>query len=130
MTRGKIPFAPNFTFDEFDCNDGTKVPLNLYPNLIKVARNMQVLRDYVGKPIRVNSGYRTEDYNKKIGGVKNSFHKKALACDFSIEGYTPQQVKIVVEKLIKEGKMTEGGLGTYGTFTHYDAQGVNRRWNG
>ena len=127
---GAFTQAPNFTFEEFNCKDGNKVPVQYYDNLFKVTKNMQVLRDYLGKKVNVHSGYRSPTYNAKIGGVKNSFHKVALACDFSVDGVTPIQMRAIIEKLIAEGRMDKGGLGTYGTFTHYDAQGVNRRWYG
>jgi len=40
-------------------------------------------RELYGKPMRVNSGYRTKKYNAKIGGVKNSSHMLGLAADIS-----------------------------------------------
>lgn len=34
-------------------------------------------------PFKINSGYRTQERNKKVGGVKSSSHTKGLACDIS-----------------------------------------------
>jgi hypothetical protein len=47
-----------------------------------------------------------------------------------VKGMTPKQVLLVIERLIKEGKMMQGGIGVYNTFTHYDIRGTKARWNG
>ena len=41
------------------------------------------LREAYGKPIRVNSGYRSEALNKAVGGSKTSQHMTGLAADIS-----------------------------------------------
>ena len=46
---------------------------------------LQPLRDYVGRPIIVNSGYRTKEVNRLVGGVKNSQHLTGEAADLRIE---------------------------------------------
>ena len=46
---------------------------------------LQPLRDYVGRPIIVNSGYRTKVVNRLVGGVKNSQHLTGEAADLRIE---------------------------------------------
>lgn len=43
------------------------------------------LRRYVGKPIRVNSGFRSFAVNKRIGGSKTSQHMKGEAMDLDID---------------------------------------------
>ncbi|KQT17420.1 hypothetical protein ASG31_08395 [Chryseobacterium sp. Leaf404] len=125
-----MQLTQNFSLEEFACKDGTPVPASLYPNIKKLAQNLQVLRDHVGKPVVLNSGYRTPSYNKKIGGAKDSQHPKANAGDIKIAGMTPKQVHSTILQLIKEGKMHNGGLGLYSTFVHYDVRPVPARWNG
>jgi zinc D-Ala-D-Ala carboxypeptidase len=39
------------------------------------------LRDWFRKPIHINSGYRSPDHNKAIGGVPTSSHIKGEAAD-------------------------------------------------
>lgn len=39
------------------------------------------LRTLVNEPLKVNSSYRSEDYNKSIGGSKNSKHMEGIAVD-------------------------------------------------
>jgi hypothetical protein len=45
-----------------------------------------------------------------------------------VKGHTPKQVADAIEFLINQGKMREGGLKAYGTFTHYDIRGTKARW--
>ena len=44
---------------------------------------LDAVRKKFGKPIKINSGYRTVARNKKIGGVADSSHLKGLAADIS-----------------------------------------------
>lgn len=118
----------NFNREEFDCKDGTIIPEKYYKNVTKLCDNLQILRDYIGEPIHVSSGYRTSTYNKKVGGKKGSKHLVALAGDITTKNYTPNQLYRFVEVLIKKGVMIEGGLHAYPGFLHYDPRGVKARW--
>lgn len=120
----------NFSLSEFDCRDGSVVPEELMDNVRLLAKNLQVLREHVGKPVRIISGYRSPKYNRKIGGAKKSQHMQAKAADIKISGMSPAEVKATIVQLIKEGKMHSGGIGLYTTFTHYDVRGWNARWYG
>lgn len=124
-----VQLTKNFNSKEFDCKDGTKVPQSLMGNLQKLANNLQVLRDHLGVPVTVTgSGYRTPSHNKAVGGAKNSQHLYANAGDINAKGYTPKQLASEIEKLIKEGKMEQGGIGIYKNFVHYDRRGTKARW--
>lgn len=118
----------NFHYLEFASKDGAKLPKELEANLVELVQNLQVLREYVGKKITINSGYRSPEHNKKIGGVKESFHVRAMAADIVVEGHTPRQVKEIIQHLILTGRMKEGGIGLYDTFVHYDTRGTKARW--
>jgi len=49
-----------------------------------VAENVfEPLREWYGKPININSFYRSEELNYAIRGAKNSQHKKGEAIDIS-----------------------------------------------
>ena len=97
-------------------------------NVKKLAKNLQVLRNHIQKPITIISGYRTPEYNKKCGGVKRSQHLLAKAADIIVSGMTSLEVRDTIIQLIKDGKMDSGGVGIYPTFTHYDVRGRNSRW--
>lgn len=120
----------NFKLSEFKCKDGTQVPEDLKENVQNLANNLQVLRDHIGKPIRVISGYRSPKYNRRIGGAKKSQHMFAKAADIKVKGMHPDEVREVILDLIKSGKMAKGGVGRYTTFVHYDTRGWNARWSG
>ena len=119
----------NFSKEEFDCNDGSEMPINVYHNMVKGANQLQTLRDYIGKPIQVNSAWRSEEYNASIGGVKNSQHIMGRAADIVIKGMTPIEVSKIIEELISKGDMLQGGLGIYSSFVHYDIRGTKARWD-
>tara|TARA_Y100001935_G_C17263824_1_gene487997 strand:+ start:1057 stop:1455 length:399 start_codon:yes stop_codon:yes gene_type:complete len=125
-----VQLEKNFNIDEFKCKDGTSVPDEYLSNVELLAKNLQVLRDKVGLPIIIISGYRSPEYNKKIGGAKRSQHMLAKAADIIIKGMSSTEVKNVIISLIKSGEMHPGGIGLYQTFTHYDVRGQNRRWYG
>ena len=118
----------NFNLSEFDCKDGSEMPSELLPNVLELAENLQVLRDFVGVPIKINSSYRSLSHNAKIGGSKSSQHLFAKAADIVIESKSPEQVANIIKALISEGKMKQGGISAYNTFTHYDIRGHKARW--
>lgn len=106
------------------------MPEELLANVRLLAENLQVLREELGKSIRVISGYRSPAYNRRIKGALRSQHMLAKAADIKIPGMAPHEVKAVIVRLIKEKKMMSGGVGLYKTFTHYDVRGRNARWYG
>ena len=46
-----------------------------------VSRVLDPLREAWGSPIIVTSGYRCEELNKRVGGVKTSYHLRGMAAD-------------------------------------------------
>ena len=122
-----MKLTTNFNLSEFN-KHGFVISDTVFQNIFALAKNLQVLRDEVKKPIKITSGYRTADFNAKVKGVKSSRHITGEAADFKIAGMTPKEVAAVIEKLIAAGKMEEGGLGTYSTWVHYDHRNVKARW--
>ena len=53
-------------------------------NLKRVCGWLEVLRERYGKPIIINSGYRSPQLNKKIGGVPTSNHLTGCAVDIRV----------------------------------------------
>ena len=125
----------NFTLAEMRCHDGVHVPWTLLDSAKELAENLQVLRDEIGKPVHIISGYRSPLYNRKIGGAKRSYHLKCMAADIKVKGMAPKEVKALILDLIEEERMKQGGIGLYqrsGTrgFVHYDIRGSRARWTG
>jgi uncharacterized protein YcbK (DUF882 family) len=107
----------NFTLGELASKDGANIVL-LHPALIIA---LQTIRDHVGKPIRVNSAFRSPAHNRAIGGASNSLHTLGLAADVVIDGMTPIEVASLASD------MGLGGIKAYPTFTHIDV-GRHRTW--
>jgi uncharacterized protein YcbK (DUF882 family) len=118
----------NFNLQEFNSKCGRDMPTNVMVNIIELAKNLQVLRDEVKKSIQITSGYRSPEHNAKVKGAKNSMHITGMAADIKVAGMTPKQVAEVIERLIAEKKMKEGGIGIYKTWVHYDHRGTKARW--
>lgn len=118
----------NFDLEEFYCRDGSPVPFHLMENVKQLAEQLQILREDIGEAVHVNSGYRTEEYNKKVGGKPKSQHLLAKAADITAKSFTPKQLAARVEKLIKAGKLKIGGLGIYPGFIHIDVRKGRARW--
>lgn len=58
-------------------------PIELEANLQNLLLCLNKFRSLYAKPMFVNSGYRTEEYNTSIGGAKNSAHCLCMAADFA-----------------------------------------------
>ena len=123
-----MKLSKNFSKSEFECKCGCEMPKDILYNITELAQHLQVIRDYFGKSIKINSAYRCESHNEAIGGSKNSQHKKGLAADIVVENRQPKQVYNGINKLMKSGKVGKGGLGRYNTFTHFDIRGYIARW--
>lgn len=119
----------NFTQREFKSRDGSKMPEGALCNIKDLADSLQVLRDFLGEPIRINSGYRSEVHNKAIGGSKTSQHLLGKAADIKVKDIDTKDLYLIIESLILDGQMTDGGLGLYDTFVHYDIRGSRARWD-
>ena len=122
----------NFSKSEFECKSGEDMPLDVLENVKLLAIQLQKIREYVGKPIRINSAYRSEAHNKAIGGVKTSQHILGKAADITIDTFTPDEVVSIIENMLTNemlGGFYIGGLGSYNTFTHVDIRDKKARWN-
>ena len=58
-----------------------KVPGIYLDNAKKLLNYLQSIREAYGKPINVNSGYRSPALNRAVGGSRRSSHLYALAAD-------------------------------------------------
>lgn len=127
-----MKLTKNFKRSEFECKDGTPMTENQLKNIQELAKNLQVLRDELDKPINITNAYRSRSHNQAIGGSKFSQHVLGKAADIYVEGYTPKELAKVIEGLIKDEKMSEGGIGIYSNnnFVHYDIRRTKARWNG
>lgn len=124
-----MKLTAHFSKEEFECNDGSEMPLQVFNNVIEVAENLEVIRAHFNSPVTINSAYRSPVYNRSVGGAATSQHLSGRAADIVIDGVSPDEVADAIEFLIDMGMMKEGGLGRYYTFTHYDIRGEKARWD-
>lgn len=125
--------STHFTLDELRCRCGCALPAGAQETLRSVALALEVLREAIGVPVEVISGHRCEARNRKIGGARASMHLRAVAVDVQAQGFNGRQLRSVMERLIAERRVPDGGLGVYGDrprTLHYDQRGVRVRWEG
>lgn len=116
---GDKKLSANFAVKEFKCRDGSDV-VKMSDKTVAFA---QKIRDHFGKPVKVNSAYRTPAYNKKIGGVKDSQHTYGRAIDLAITGVPTPDIYLFADSI------GVNGLGLYDTFVHIDSREGRARWN-
>ena len=107
---------------EFACHDGSDAVL-VAPRLVMV---LQSIRSHFGATVTINSGYRTPQYNAKVGGVAHSQHCYGTAADIVVKGQTPAAVAAYARQLMPDW----GGVGIYGSFCHIDVREAKADWKG
>ena len=121
--EGGRQVTPHFKVREFACNDGSD-PVFISQALADILENIRV---HFGKPVHINSGYRTVSYNKTVDGSSStSQHCNGLAADIRVEGVSPDRVADYAEQLLGD----HGGVGIYDTFVHVDVRANKSRWKG
>jgi len=102
--------TPNFTLEELTHTDhreldntpttaekciidGKEVMVNAYENLPRLANFLEQLKVILGgKPIMVNSAFRSESVNTAVGSKNTSDHRRGCAADIRVPGMTPDEV--------------------------------------
>lgn len=127
---GGVRLSANFRLAEFHCKDGTHVPPQAMRGLRRLVKNqLQPMRDKFGS-CNVNSAYRTQSHNARVGGEPNSQHRyelgpKSVAADVAFAQGSPREWAAEAEHLLGSDS---GGIGTYRTFVHVDNRGNRARW--
>lgn len=89
-----MKLSPNFSLAEFETSQTAarrgienKVPQRYIPRIKALCRNvLQPLRDHLGRPVVVTSGYRCGLLNTAIGGATRSQHLYGEAADIIAVG--------------------------------------------
>ena len=121
---GGKQLSAHFKVREFACGDGSDAVL-VAPRLVMV---LESIRTHFGTAVTIHSGYRTPQYNAKVGGVAHSQHCYGMAADISIKGQTPAAVAAYARQLMPDW----GGVGVYAKkgFTHIDVREKKSDWTG
>ena len=122
----------HFKMSEFNCKDGTAVPPEYEGNVVALCLALEQLRAELGEPVTIVSGYRTAEYNARVGGAVKSQHLTAKAADVRLPNWSPADVAACLESMIAAGVVPQGGIGIYAAsdFVHYDIRLTRARWTG
>ena len=100
-------------------------------NLKALAVNIfQPIRDHFKVPIRISSGYRSKELNKRIGGSQTSQHSKGQAIDIDQDGtsITNKQVfDFILENLDFDQLIWEFGTNNNPDWVHVSCSDKNRK---
>ena len=115
-----IIIAPHFNLSEFACPCCQKVML--HPLLLS---KLIALRTVLERPVSITSGYRCSNYNRKVGGVGNSYHCIGLAADIKVKDFNLITLLEICENI------DFNGIGFYEkkNFLHLDVRPtIKTRW--
>ena len=85
-------------------------------NLSALVQNvLDPLREAVGKPVKVTSGYRSPAVNKAVGGVATSQHVKGQAADVQVSGISPGKL---IELMRKHRIQFDQAIDEYDSWLH------------
>ena len=115
----KVKISDNFYLSEFESPDTKEVKLDE-----KLIERLEKLRKRIGQPLVIDSGYRTKEHNKSVGGADGSLHLIGKATDIpKIKGLTIDEMAVLAQK------MGFDGIGKYHWGIHVDVRGTTARWD-
>ena len=87
---------------------------------------LQPIRNYIGKPMKISSGYRSPRLNGHplINGAATSQHIKGQAADFTIKGMTPRQI---IDKVVASGIVYDQIINEHNLWVHISYKKGNNR---
>ena len=90
-------FSPHFTLEELTFTDhrefdNTPNDQEL-ANLVRLAEFLEQVKTLLGgKPIMINSAFRSEEVNRAVGSKDTSQHRRGCAADIRVPDMTPDEV--------------------------------------
>mgnify|MGYP003341284495 CR=1 FL=1 len=100
-----MKLSPNFTLEELTHSEiAERQGLDNTPNedvkanLVRLAKFLEQVRTVLGRPVMVNSAYRSPEVNAAVGSKPTSQHCLGCAADIKVPGLTPDNI---VKELLK-----------------------------
>ena len=84
-------------------------------NLVRTAGLLEQVRKVVGKPIIINSGFRSKAVNDAVGSKDTSQHRIGCAADIRVPGMTPREV---VDAIVKSDIPYDQVIREFDSWTH------------
>ena len=103
-----------FKVKEFACQDGSQVVF-IDDYLCTI---LDILRNKLGKPIIITSGYRTPWWNAKCSGAKYSYHMRGMAADIKVNGMKAKELAKKLDEIVPNGC----GIIVYNSWVHFDVR--------
>lgn len=126
-----MKLTEHFTLEEFTrsltasrLKIDNSVPADLMPNVQLTAIKLEFVRQALGKPINITSGYRCPALNARVGGVSTSAHTKGLAVDFRSSYGTPKEI---CQRLIDAGVQFDKLIQEHNQWVHIGFSPTNNR---
>jgi uncharacterized protein YcbK (DUF882 family) len=106
-----VSLSKHFTVEEFlAANDPVKPSAEVLDSLQDLCElALEPLREALGRPLKISSGYRSPAYNKLIGGAPGSQHCAGIAADILMADDAEQIKAAAIASNIKG----IGGIGIY-----------------
>jgi peptidoglycan hydrolase-like protein with peptidoglycan-binding domain len=119
----KTPLTANFSRSEFQCSCGCSAQMIDE----ELAEKLQTVRDKLGVPLTITSGYRCLTHNNKIGGSKSSKHLYGLAADWRTKDGSINPVALGI---VAAQTFDTVGIYWYGStaFVHTDTRNGKVTW--
>lgn len=119
-----------FKEHEMECHCGKCLKTIFDANLI---RKLDALREDLGRPVVINSGYRCKKHNDAVGGSPTSQHLLGKAADIKVDkckinGKMLRKMT-AAELLPYAEKHGFDGIGLYSWGLHVDVRGYKARWD-
>ena len=115
--------SKNFTLDEFNVSASHPelakgIPINIRPAIIAlVVHVLQPICDKTGWTCKINSGYRSIELNRAVGGAPASQHMKGEAADCV---FMKDKKPVPIIEVLKAGKdFNFDQMIAYPTFVHF-----------
>lgn len=126
MTR----LSSHFTQSEFECKCGCEIEVIVSQSLINLLEGIRVS---IGEPVRITSGARCIEHNRKVGGFSNSWHipKNHIlyASDITYANSSKRSQLGILKLYILADQSNAMGLGLYEGRIHVDQRPSKRaRW--
>lgn len=113
-TDKNMNVGKHFKVREFACRDSSQVVF-IDTHLVAI---LDILRNKIGKPVIITSGYRTPEWNKKCNGAKYSYHMRGMAADIRVDGISAKELANKLNELVPD----ECGIIVYKTWVHFDVR--------